>query len=182
MTRFTGDTLIELSKRPLFNLGPYEIVSQQPEAISDADRRISASYCLPAFMRLWAAIEKATGYRWKSTSYIRFSPSHELGHSFDLAPDIAPSAEHLYAVSKRSDPVLYKRATLIRKLQRLKHTNFLPDSSNQIGCFIEPDHLHIQIMAKDNPQSEPFKVVKWKVEKPLYEDTYSRMAMPLITT
>lgn len=172
----TRDELIALSHRPVFNIGQYQIISQDPSVISDANRRLSATRFLPAFINAWMAIEKATGYRWKSTSYIRDSPSHSLGHSFDLAPDIAPSASKLYSVNNGSDPVLYKRAPLIRALQTLKDIDY----GFHMGAFIEPDHIHLQVVPPNSGNAAPFFVAKWKVPKPIYSDTFERMELPLI--
>lgn len=174
--------LINLASRQRFRLGPYEIVSQQPHALAAQYRKQTIVRFLPQFMLIWRMIEEVTGHRWKCTSYIRESPSHRRGQAFDLAPDIARSAEQQYAVTHNSDPVLYKREPLIRALQSLVGIDFSGDGSNKIGLFIEPDHIHIQILRPDDPtQDTPTAVVKWKVAKPLYPDTYERMSLPMFS-
>lgn len=172
--------LIEKSRQPLFRIGAYEFVSQQPKALEEKYRAASVVPLLPQFVSIWQAIEKATGHRWKNTSYIRDSPSHRRGQAFDLAPDIAPDSEQHYAVYNNSDPVLYKREKLIRQLQTLRHIDFSLSNANRIGIFIEPDHLHIQALAPDSSISYPTSIVKWKVEKPIYPDSKERMNLPLI--
>lgn len=169
--------LIKKSKLPSFMIGSYQIVSQQPLSITPADREISATCYLPQFIQLWHDLEKVTGFRWKCTSYIRNSPSHKKGHSFDLAPAIAKHAEKHYAVNNGSDPVLYKREPLIRALQSLKDRDY-GAGRNHVGIFIEPDHLHVQILAP-KPGQDPTSTVKWKIPKPIYSDTESRMNLPL---
>jgi hypothetical protein len=165
-----------ITKQRSFRLHGYTFVSQDPTVISSHDRAVLEQEHLPAFVRIWRAIEKATGFRWKCTSLIRPSPNHRSGHAFDLAPDIHPDAEHLYAVHSLSDPVLYKREPLIRALQTLRDTTFIR-APKQMAIFLEPDHLHIQVVSDaDHPTS----IIKWKVPKPVYPDTYERMTLPMI--
>lgn len=176
--------VISLSTRPSFKIGPYEIISQHPLALKGSDRNDVVSSWLPIFMYVWREIERVTSHRWKCTSYIRNSPSHSLGQSMDLAPDIAPSAMSNYGVYRQSDPVLYKRVPLIRALQSL---NFDPHTDEYliegipsyvgIGLFIESDHIHMQILSKDE-SAQRFSVVKWGIAKPLYSDTYQRKVLP----
>lgn len=178
----TPTNLINLSKKQRFNLGTYAIVSQQPHAIQEQYRAATVVKFLPQFIAIWAAIEQATGHRWKNTSYIRDSPSHRRGQAFDLAPDIAKDSEMQYSVTHNSDPVLYKREPLIRALQSLKDVDFSGDGSNKIGLFIEPDHIHVQILSPNDPaQTNATSTIKWKVAKPLYPDTYDRMGLPMFS-
>ena len=81
------------------------------------------------------------------------------------------------ATTHGSDPVLYKREWLIRRLQSIKDTN-LPSNLSTIGIFIEPDHLHVQVL---DPRSTTAQIstIKWEIPKPIYGDTYERMALPL---
>lgn len=160
-----------------WKFGDYEILSQEPSVIGEADLVATTVSYLPSFLRIWSDIENATGHRWKCTSYIRNSPSHALGQAFDLAPDIADSATHLYAVHNNSDPVLYKRVRLIRALQTLRHNVYGP---KPFGIFIEPDHLHVQVLAKGSGERFPLSVIQWKIAKPIYPDTFKRMALPII--
>lgn len=173
------DNLVTKSKRAEFSIGQYSFISQDPNAIPEEVRTQTVSMLLPQFLSIWQAIEQVTGYRWKCTSYIRNSPSHKRGQAFDLAPDIADSAFHQYAVNNQSDPVLYKREKLIQALQTLTPIDFSQHNLNRLGIFIEPDHLHIQALASDDELS-PTSVVKWKIEKPLYPDSKERMKLPLI--
>lgn len=137
----------------------------------------------------WAhtAVESATGYQWRPTSHWRQSPSHSQGIALDIAPEITPSDRKFYAVYRRSDPVLYKRAKLLRQLQSLcrKYNRAIQDGTfvmpYSIGLFIEPDHIHIHIAAPDPETGPQLEVVKWGIAKPVYPDTYQRMKLPLIT-
>jgi hypothetical protein len=160
------------------NFNGYPIVSQNPEIPTPDVKAYAESHYLPELVRAWKAIEQGTGYRWKSTSYWRRSPTHVHGEALDLAPDIAPSAAKYYAVTHLSDPVLYKRLTLLKKLINVAH-NFRPGPYT-IGVFIEPDHLHVQVLKKEvfHPG---MRIVRWKQEKPVYSDTSSRIKLPLIT-
>jgi len=171
----TSSDLISLSRQPTFSFGKYTFVSQQPFTISEEDRLAWVPTLLPMFVLIWNMVEKVTGHRWKCTSYIRDSPTHIKGHAFDLAPDIDSPSLSAYAVTRKSDPVLYKREPLIRALQRLRTIRFSPDCN--VGIFIEPDHLHIQAMALTS--GNPTSIVKWKVEKSVYPDSGQRMKLPM---
>lgn len=176
----TSKALLDKAKRPSFSLGSYLIVSQKPDVITPGDRLASVEKYLPAFISVWQAIEEATGHKWKNTSYIRDSPSHRLGQAFDLAPDIAPSSEKHYAVYKKSDPVLYKRQTLIEQLRSTCELDFPGSDEFSIGIFIEPDHLHLQALQKGGGEKYPVSTITWPVPKPVYGDTYERMKLPLL--
>lgn len=162
-----------------FNIGDYQFVSQDPSVAAPAQLMQLQTMFLPQFLRIWIAIERATGYRWKCTSLIRDSPSHELCQAIDLAPDIAVSARPYYAVTNRSDPVLYKRLPLIHALQTLVDVNFGPWP---MGIFIEPDHLHIQILKPSPAVTHRVHVVLWGQPKPIYADTLERMRLPVTST
>jgi len=157
----------------------YQIANQDPYIASLPYKREAEQNYLPYLLLAWRIIEDSTGYRWKCTSYWRRSPSHQYGVSLDLAPDISARSERLYSFSKMSDPVLYKREALLRKLQ-VACAN-MPEIPFLIGIFVEPDHLHLQVLRKDRPG--PFmRLVKWKQPKTIYPDTLQRMALPLIRT
>lgn len=180
--------IISLSRNKRFKIGNYEIISQEPDALRSPDRNVIISLWFPIFMFTWREIERVTGHRWKCTSYIRNSPSHSLGQSMDLAPDIDPSAERQYGVYVNSDPVLYKRAPLIRSLQSLNSDRrvdpFLKTglpSNLGIGLFIESDHIHMQVIKKDS-SAQTFAIVKWGIAKPLYPDTYDRKELPFTSS
>lgn len=173
--------LINLSKEHIFEIGPYKILSQDPHVLSDSVRADVVLFFFPQFIQIWHDIEKVTGYRWRMTSYLRQSPSHKRGHAIDLAPWIAPSARKHYAVYQNSDPVLYKRQPLITALQRLKNKDYSGNRFNDMGIFVEPDHLHIQVLAY-NPQQARTSVVKWGIPKPVYHDTYQRVKLPVTDT
>jgi len=178
--------IVKLLGEKQFKLGNYHFVSQDPTALPVEYRTDTGRLFLPVFLNVWRAIEKVTGHRWKNTSYIRDSPSHKRGQAFDLAPDFSPVAASHYAVTKNSDPVLYKRTKLIRQLQTLTTVKFVPLSGMKLGIFIEPDHLHIQVLSGERdpstsiPDSLPTHIVKWKVAKPVYPDTYERMNLPML--
>lgn len=157
--------------------GAYEVVSQNPNIAKPNEKFYAEKYYLPELLRAWKHIEQVTGYRWKSTSYWRDSPSHKRGVSLDIAPDISPASEKFYAVTNGSDPVLYKRLRLLRALQQAART--FPIGPFQLGVFIEPDHLHIQVL-KRGEGDLGMRIIKWKVPKAVYGDTYERMRLPLI--
>jgi len=156
----------------------WHVVSQIPGIASPGKRAYAEAYWLPELIRAWRNVEKVTGYRWRSTSYWRFSPSHKNGYALDIAPDIGPNSYHLYAANRGSDPVLYKREKLIRDLQQLN--NLGETSPFNIGIYIEPDHLHMHVLQKEVPQV--YRIFKWKVPKPVYKDSNSRIQLPLIRT
>lgn len=170
-------SLFDRYRAPELKLGNYTFVSQDGSIIKPSDLTRSATAYVPAFIRIWQAIEKTTGYRWKCTSYIRDSFTHKSGQAFDLAPDFAADSFHLYAANRRSDPVLYKREPLVFALQKLKDRSF-GGSAFDMGIFIEPDHLHIQVLAP-SPSGPPTSVIKWQVAKPVYPDTFQRMEVPV---
>lgn len=172
--------LVTKARLPKFRVGQFEIVSQQPDIMSDRDRAEAVIRFLPQFLAIWCDIERVTGHRWKNTSYIRDSPSHSVGHSFDLAPDIADSARSNYAVYNGSDPVLYKREPLVKALQQLKNVQYSADGTNTIGIFIEPDHLHLQVLEPPVSKGYLNPVVKWQIPKDVYSDTRERMNMPVV--
>jgi len=158
-------------------VGNFPVVSQDPQLPSASKKSYAENNYLPELIRAWHHIEQMTGYRWKSTSYWRQSPSHQHGVSLDIAPDISAASEPYYAVTKGSDPVLYKREKLIRQLQDAA-ASFEP-GPYLIGVFIEPDHLHVQVL-DPNEGGSGMRIIKWKVPKPVYSDTYQRMQLPLI--
>lgn len=161
----------------LLKIGNYSLISQEPTVISASDAHASLSRWLPNLLTFWQLLEEITGFRWKCTSYVRNSPTHLKGQAIDLAPEFAKSDEHYYATNNGSDPVLYKREWLIRRLQRMKNDP-LPVPGMSIGVFIEPDHLHVQVLKPFADQST-IAVIKWKVPKPVYKDTFERMALPM---
>lgn len=145
--------------------------SIRPDIVAEAEANL-----LPSLVALWQEIERTTGYRWKSTSYWRKSPSHQWGMSLDIAPDIHPDDADKYAVTNMSDPVLYKRLPLLRALQAVC-ANYV-DPKYDLGIFIEPDHLHLQVFDKEGALPRT-RVIRWKQPKPIYSDTLSRMDLPV---
>lgn len=175
---YNAAQLVKMSMEHAFKLGPYTVVSQDPNSLSPLHRQHVVPHFLPQLIRVWRDVESVTGYRWRCTSYLRDSPSHRRGHAIDLAPQIASKARHLYAVHNGSDPVLYKRAPLIRALQKLTGKDYSLNGSNDMGIFLEPDHLHVQILAPD-PHNTHTAIVKWGIEKPIYSDSAERMKLPV---
>lgn len=160
----------------------YHWINQHPQVAGRRKIALQRKY-LPELLRIWNLVEFYTGYRWRGTSYWRKSPSHQTGRALDIAPDIAPSAKSEYAVFKGSDPVLYKRTKLIRALQRLSRDQNPLKSNVVIAMAIEPDHIHIHVMDREQEQgvdSQRIRVVKWKVRKPIYSDTDERMNLPML--
>lgn len=158
----------------------WPIVSQAPSIAPPPERKRAELLYLPLLVKAWEYVEKETGYRWKSTSYWRNSPSHHKGIALDIAPDIAQNSEQHYAVNNGSDPVLYKRTTLLRQLQNLcKHCDLPQEYS--IGIFVEPDHLHLQVFNRSE-MSTPFRLYKWRIVKPVYADSAERSRLPMINS
>jgi hypothetical protein len=168
---------LENFRRPEFDIGSFHIISQQPDIVSEAAFRTSISQYLPQFIQFWKDLEQATGFRWKCTSYLRDSPTHKKGQAMDFAPDWDPKDAHKYSANQGSDPVLYKRQWLFQRLKLLRRNNY-GRGNNHMGIFIEPDHLHVQVL-KVSPHHFPTSVVKWQVAKPVYPDTYRRMQLPI---
>lgn len=164
----------------IIKFGDWEVYSQHPDVSPPHEKIYAENNYLPKLVAAWQAIEQGTGYRWKCTSYWRMSPSHSTGAALDIAPDIAPSSEKFYAVNNGSDPVLYKREEMIRDLQRVA-ADFPIHPDYLVGVFIEPDHLHIQLLQSEEGAGG-MRIVKWKVPKPVYGDTESRMRLPMIRT
>lgn len=175
---YTAKYLSKLVDKQSFCLGSYLVISQEPQVIGEADKAATCSTYLPMFICLWHDIEQVTGHRWKCTSFIRNSPSHQRGHAFDLAPDLDPKDASGYAVTRRSDPVLYKRAPLIRALNQLVQISYGPVP---LGIFIEPDHLHVQVLNPNSGERYPTSVVAWPIPKPIYPDTLLRMKLPMLS-
>jgi hypothetical protein len=163
----------------LMNAKDWVVVSQDPNIASPSDKAYAEKHYLPELVHAWQCIERYLGYRWKSTSYWRRSPSHHKGIALDIAPDVSPSSATLYAVTNQSDPVLYKRTQLIRGLQAVAREFTTLDPTLSIGVFIEPDHLHMQVFERSELFT-PMRIVKWKVAKPCYPDTYDRMRLPMM--
>lgn len=160
-----------------YYFGDWPLVSQDKSVLSPEERSYVDQNYVPDLVRAWQAIERATGYRWKCTSFLRKSPTHGKGQAIDIAPDIAPSSEQYYAVTNGSDPVLYKRTKLIRDLQTA--ASIFPPGKFSIGIFIEPDHLHLQVMELDNA-GDSMRVFKWKIPKMIYSDSLDRMDLPMM--
>lgn len=155
-------------------IGSREIISQNPRALTNPQAEV---LYLPILLNIMNAIEQATGHKWRTTSYVRQSPSHQHGISLDIAPDMTDDAKDMYAAENNSDPVLYKREGLIRPLQSVAHKFSVPN--HDAGIFIEPDHLHLQLFTTPNARGR-LSVVKWGVAKLCYSDTKERMTLPLI--
>jgi len=150
------------------------IINQLPSAL--VDHSVVPVY-LPKLLSLMTAVERATGYLWHVTSYVRDSPSHKRGYALDIAPDISPEEKRYYAVYNGSDPVLYKRSRLVRQLQILAHRVY--DQDYDVGIFIEPDHLHMQLFTPESSRPQ-FKLVKWKLIKADYLDSAARSRLPML--
>jgi len=156
------------------HLGDRTVISQDRNAYTGT----SHQKYLIALLQVVSAIEQVTQHRWRLTSFIRQSPNHKTACALDIAPDIAAQDAHAYAVTRGSDPVLYKRAPLVRQLQRVCR-EFVHDNYD-VGIFIEPDHLHLQLFTPSSPTV--MKVFKWKGPKQVYADTLERMVLPVTET
>lgn len=162
--------------RKIMNIQGRMIINQDMSAFHD-DPSLPMKY-LKFLLKLTTAIEMETGFKWRVTSFIRSSPNHSTAQALDIAPDIAPDSLRYYAVTNKSDPVLYKRLPLMRALQRV--CALYDPAPYDAGIFVEPDHLHLQLFA---PVSKPHvKLIKWKQPKPVYPDTEQRMMLPMTST
>lgn len=162
--------------RKKFDYQGWPVISQDPELGVGLD---VASH-LDHLLMVASLIEKETGHKWHITSFLRRSPSHSRSVSLDIAPQIDPQDLMQYAVTKGSDPVLYKRAPLIRSLQNVC-VRYPQDAKFDCGIFIEPDHLHLQIFHRESINSL-CELFKWKQPKPVYSDTIQRMKLPMTDT
>lgn len=151
------------------------IISQKPDALTNPS---APAMFLPVLVSVINAIEMITGHKWRVTSYVRMSPSHQHGISVDVAPDISEKDENKYAVARSSDPVLYKRETLIRQLQQVC-AKFSPPGYD-VGIFMEPDHLHLQVFEKGWERGQ-LKLFKWGQVKLCYSDSAERSKLPLLS-
>lgn len=161
----------------------FPIHNQAPNIAGDKRQFAEENY-LPALIFLWHMVEKYTGHRWKCTSYWRDSPSHRHGYALDIAPDIAPHAQRYYSFNHRSDPVLYKRTPLMVALQRMAQDPLLSARNWPfvLSAAVEPDHIHLSLFGPDSRRgAQNVSILKWKVAKPLYPDTYERMKLPMWT-
>lgn len=142
---------------------------------------------LRVIKKLFNAVERYTGYRWKFSSHVYNSYSHRSGHAFDMVPDIAKSAQKYYAHNYGSDPILHSRHQLIRRLQRLARDKdlrkMIRDYGNDVTFVIaiEQNHLHCGLyLNRDQPDlwyPNNIRVWKWKDKNPLsfkYKDSRER--------
>lgn len=156
---------------PTFTVGGYHFLNNDSSAITPYEPTKILSFTVPALLAAWKAIERATGFRWRCTSFIRQSYSHKLGHSLDIVPDMTPQLQELYATSRKSDPILYGRPELFRRLQRLVGTK--PPGDYTVVIAVESDHLHVQIQsAAGLPPG--YRIWKWAAPKGCYVDTNER--------
>lgn len=168
-----------LAAQHVFKIGNYEVLSQDPDIMRPDDRSRAFDAYFPSLMQAWTDVERATGHRWKCTSYLRRSYTHQFGLSMDIAPDISEASYSAYAVHNNSDPVLHKRERLLRQLQSMAS---YPRSYYPVGLFVENDHIHMQVFPSDTYPHPSYSVMKWGTVKPCYPDSATRMRLPLITT
>lgn len=156
------------------------IPNQDPSVIPPGMESVTLNVKLPILMKIWRLIESYTGFRWKATSFLRSqnAPSHN-GNALDIAPEFDQQSESKYSLASMSDPVLYKRAPLMRSLQRIS-ADIRNDSPFTIGIFVEPDHIHIGIFKRQTGEDPRIQVFKWGVTKEIYHDTVERSKLPLM--
>lgn len=126
---------------------------------------------LPQLVEVWKAIEQATGYRWRATSYLRNSPSHKYGVSLDITPNFG------FDILPQSDPVLFRRIPLLTTLIKLAQGPPLLQNYDVI-IAVESDHIHIQLFELGSLPS-PNRIVQWRLPKPVYADTITRQTSNL---
>lgn len=151
-----------------------DFVSNDTTAIVPWRREKIIPISMPILASVWQAIQRATGYRWRSTSFIRRSPSHQKGHSLDLVPDMDPELTESYSGTHRSDPILHSRLELIDALLPLTHIKFSNDADVVIA--VESDHLHLQVVKIGSQGPFPTNILRWQTLKPVYADTVERNA------
>lgn len=166
---------IPFVRKKEWQVGDRMIINNQPTAASAEIATYVIPHSLPVLLSAWNAIERATGYAWRCTSYIRHSPSHKYGISIDLAPDMEDDLKRVYAHTHNSDPILHSRPTLLRKLLKLKDVRLSPWCDVIIAT--ESDHLHVQLVPVGRFGPHPVNVVRWQTYKPLYKDTVQRNAI-----
>jgi len=169
-----------------WEVGNFTFISQNPDHVNRPHAADNIRFNIEPFIAVWSDIERVTGHRWRCTSFLRKSPSHDDGNAFDLAPDFSPSAQLLYSASQGSDPVLYKRPQLIRALQLLKLNDYFSDfpgstTGHRVGMVIaiEPDHLHVGRVVLGPTNTTPTVILKWRVVKPVYRDSAARSRLPM---
>lgn len=145
---------------------------------------------LPILAYVLRKMESISHHAWDVSSWLRASPSHQYGYSWDIIPSIAESAKNKYAVTRMSDPVLYKREKLIRQLQRFAKSVSpsdlgLPPSymrTHALILAVESDHIHVQLVKRGPNIKSPYftTVLKWGIPKPAYSDTLTRSKLSLI--
>lgn len=161
----------KLARNAQFYVGGRLILSNEPDAISPARLERVVPVTLPILLKAWTLIEKATGYKWKCTSFIRHSPSHAKGHSLDLVPDFHPSVKSAYNGSSMSDPIMHSRPELFAAL--IPFSDVRIDPHYNVVAAIESDHIHLQVI-KGYSYPNAFTVLRWKDFKPVYKDTVYR--------
>jgi hypothetical protein len=100
-------------------------------------------------------VADSTGMLWDETSWIRPSPGHENGDSLDIAPRfLSQQVADKYARAKMSDPVLFKREALLRRLMALAigRDPVLERHHVLAVIAVENDHLHIQLGVPTDPR------------------------------
>lgn len=154
------------------------LINQQPNVPGAKVAHVT----LPILLRVMDRLERITGYRWRITSFLRDSPSHRRGVSIDFSPDISESDLHKYGPFQNppSDPVLYKRTKLVRALQRLCRDPVLNREYADIGIYIEPDHLHVQLFSPESNKKNRVRLMKWRLIKPVYTDSARRSKLPML--
>lgn len=166
-----GFDFSRLARNAQFYVGGRLILSNEPQAIHPTRLREVVPVTLPILLKAWTLIEKATGYKWRCTSFIRHSPSHSKGHSLDLVPDFHPSVKSAYNGSNMSDPIMHSRPELFAAL--IPFSDVRIDPNYNVVAAIESDHIHLQVI-KGYSYPQAFTVLRWKDFKPVYKDTVFR--------
>lgn len=122
-------------------------------------KELGSSVSREAKWALLAAISQSvsnkTGMRWEATSWIRQSPGHYDGDSLDIAPRfLAERHRSEYSRDKGSDPVLFRREALLRRLMALSSGRepALDKARLTAVVAVENDHLHIQLGMPSDPR------------------------------
>lgn len=100
-------------------------------------------------------VANSTGMLWDETSFIRASPGHENGDSLDIAPRfLSEQVANQYSRAKMSDPVLFKREALLRRLMAIAigRDPVLERHHVLAVIAVENDHLHIQLGVPSDPR------------------------------
>lgn len=127
-------------------------------------------------------ITNNTGVEWQETAWIKESPGHVDGSSMDIAPRLyVIGHEANYSGAKGSDPVLFQRPYLLRKLMGLGMGRDPRLAAKHMVALVavENDHIHIQLLTPHNKHDwgRIVPVSFGRVQGDRYPDSAARATM-----